>query len=115
VTTNEWLISFPAAPDEFQRPRPGLDPLRLAVSCPRRSTAGNCQRTFGLNEAGWRLAAGKFPHRRNRGRIPFAVSSFLKRWWWALLLVAVGLGLARLRFDVDVLDLLPPDEPPCRG
>jgi len=43
------------------------------------------------------------------------VSSFLKRWWWALLLVAVGLGIARLRFDVDVLDLLPPDEPTVQG
>jgi predicted RND superfamily exporter protein/lauroyl/myristoyl acyltransferase len=43
------------------------------------------------------------------------VSSFLKRWWWALLLVAVGLGLARLRFDVDILDLLPPDEPTVQG
>ncbi|HEX9045971.1 MAG TPA: MMPL family transporter [Verrucomicrobiae bacterium] len=43
------------------------------------------------------------------------MSSFLKRWWWALLLVAVGLGLARLRFDVDVLDLLPPDEPTVQG
>jgi predicted RND superfamily exporter protein/lauroyl/myristoyl acyltransferase len=43
------------------------------------------------------------------------VSSFLKRWWWALLLVAVGLGLWRLRFDVDVLDLLPPDEPTVQG
>jgi len=43
------------------------------------------------------------------------VSSFLKRWWWALLVVAVGLGLARLRFDVDILDLLPPDEPSVQG
>jgi predicted RND superfamily exporter protein len=43
------------------------------------------------------------------------VSSFLKRWWWVLLLVAVGLGLARLRFDVDILDLLPPDEPTVQG
>ena len=43
------------------------------------------------------------------------MSSFLKRWWWALLLVAVGLGLARLRFDVDILDLLPPDEPTVQG
>ena len=43
------------------------------------------------------------------------MSSFLKRWWWALLLVAVGLGLARLRFDVDILDLLPPDEPSVQG
>ncbi len=43
------------------------------------------------------------------------MTSFLKRWWWALLVVAVGLGLARLRFDVDILDLLPPDEPSVQG
>jgi len=43
------------------------------------------------------------------------VSAILKRWWWVLLLVAVGLGLWRLRFDVDVLDLLPPDEPTVQG
>ncbi|HLP75659.1 MAG TPA: hypothetical protein VK327_01965, partial [Candidatus Paceibacterota bacterium] len=43
------------------------------------------------------------------------MSSFLKRWWWALLLIAVALGFARLRFDVDVLDLLPPEEPTVQG
>ncbi len=43
------------------------------------------------------------------------MSAFFKRWWWALLLVAVGLGLWRLRFDVDILDLLPPDEPTVQG
>ena len=43
------------------------------------------------------------------------MSSFLKRWWWALLVVAVGLGACRLRFDVDILDLLPPDEPTVQG
>jgi uncharacterized protein len=43
------------------------------------------------------------------------MSSFLKRWWWVLLVVAVGLGLWRLRFDVDILDLLPPDEPSVQG
>jgi predicted exporter len=43
------------------------------------------------------------------------VSLFLKRWWWMLLLVAVGVGLARLRFDVDILDLLPSDEPSVQG
>ena len=43
------------------------------------------------------------------------MSAFLKRWWWALLVVAVGLGLCRLRFDVDVLDLLPPEEPTVQG
>jgi predicted exporter len=43
------------------------------------------------------------------------VSSFLKRWWWALLLVAIALGFCRLRFDVDVLDLLPSDVPSVEG
>ncbi|HTR43770.1 MAG TPA: MMPL family transporter, partial [Pseudomonadales bacterium] len=41
--------------------------------------------------------------------------SFLKRWWWVILLVAIGLGFCRLRFDVDVLDLLPSDEPSVMG
>lgn len=41
--------------------------------------------------------------------------SFLKRWWWVFLLVAVALGFWRLRFDVDVLDLLPSDEPSVMG
>ena len=43
------------------------------------------------------------------------MSSFLKRWWWVLLSVAVCLGLWRLRFDVDILNLLPPDEPTVQG
>jgi hypothetical protein len=33
------------------------------------------------------------------------------RWVWLLLLVPVVIGLARLRFDVEVLDLLPGDLP----
>jgi predicted RND superfamily exporter protein/lauroyl/myristoyl acyltransferase len=41
--------------------------------------------------------------------------SFLKRWWWVILLVAIGLGFCRLRFDVDVLNLLPPEEPSVQG
>ena len=39
----------------------------------------------------------------------------LKRWWWALLILAVGLGFWRLQFDVDILNLLPPDEPTVQG
>jgi hypothetical protein len=39
----------------------------------------------------------------------------LKRWWWALLLVAICLGAWRLRFDVEILDLLPPEEPAVQG
>ena len=30
------------------------------------------------------------------------------RWWWAILLVPMAVGFARLHFDADVLDLLPP-------
>jgi predicted RND superfamily exporter protein/lauroyl/myristoyl acyltransferase len=40
---------------------------------------------------------------------------FLKRWWWLLLAVACCAGLWRLRFDVDILNLLPPDEPTVQG
>lgn len=41
--------------------------------------------------------------------------AFLKRWWWVFLLIAVAMGFCRLRFDVDVLDLLPSDEPSVQG
>src|SRR5438270_373871 len=37
------------------------------------------------------------------------------RWLWLLLLVPVIIGLARLRFDVEVFDLLPTDLPVVRG
>lgn len=43
------------------------------------------------------------------------MSRFLNRWWWLILVVAVALGFARLRFDVDILNLLPPDEPTVQG
>lgn len=43
------------------------------------------------------------------------MSLFLKRWWWALLVVCVGIGLWRLRFNVELLDLLPPDQPTVQG
>ncbi|MEW6304612.1 MAG: MMPL family transporter [Verrucomicrobiota bacterium] len=38
-----------------------------------------------------------------------------RRWLWLLLLVPVAIGLARLRFDVEVLNLLPDDVPAVRG
>ena len=37
------------------------------------------------------------------------------RWIWLFLLVPAALGLLRLRFDVDVLDLLPPDIEAVQG
>jgi len=43
------------------------------------------------------------------------VSSLRKGWWWGLLALAVCLGFWRLRFDVDILELLPPGEPAVQG
>jgi predicted RND superfamily exporter protein/lauroyl/myristoyl acyltransferase len=37
------------------------------------------------------------------------------RWLWLLLLVPVALGVTRLRFDVEVFDLLPPELGPVQG
>lgn len=40
------------------------------------------------------------------------------RWWfawWGLLLLFVGMGLSRLRFDTEILNLLPADQPAVRG
>jgi hypothetical protein len=37
------------------------------------------------------------------------------RWWWLLLLVPIAAGLARLHFDVEVLDLLPANVPAVQG
>jgi uncharacterized protein len=37
------------------------------------------------------------------------------RWWWLLILVPVITGLARLHFDVEMLDLLPADVPAVQG
>ena len=37
------------------------------------------------------------------------------RWWWLLLLIPVAAGVARLRFDAEVLDLLPGNVPAVAG
>jgi predicted exporter len=39
----------------------------------------------------------------------------LQRWWWLVLLGPLVLGLARLRFDADVLNLLPGELPVVQG
>src|SRR5438552_721156 len=36
-------------------------------------------------------------------------------WLWLLLLVPLGIGIARLRFDVEILNLLPEKLPVARG
>lgn len=38
-----------------------------------------------------------------------------RHWFWLLLLVPIALGLTRLRFDAEVLNLLPADFPVVRG
>jgi len=38
-----------------------------------------------------------------------------RRWFCLVLLIPVAFGLARLRFDVEVLNLLPGDAPAVRG
>jgi len=39
----------------------------------------------------------------------------MKRAWWICLLLAVALGAWRLRFDPEILDLLPADVPAVQG
>ena len=43
------------------------------------------------------------------------MSLLLKRWWWVLLLTAALAGAWRLRFNVEILDLLPSDQPAVEG
>ncbi|MCI0744996.1 MAG: MMPL family transporter [Verrucomicrobia subdivision 3 bacterium] len=38
-----------------------------------------------------------------------------RRWWWILLLILIGIGLTRLRLDVEVLNLLPQSLPAVQG
>jgi predicted RND superfamily exporter protein len=38
-----------------------------------------------------------------------------RNWLWLLALIPIAIGLARLRFDVEVLDLLPKDSPVVNG
>jgi predicted RND superfamily exporter protein len=38
-----------------------------------------------------------------------------RRWLWLLLLIPIGLGFMRLRFDVEVMNLLPDEFPVVRG
>ncbi len=43
------------------------------------------------------------------------MTSWRRHAWWIGLLVLVAVGFSRLRFDADVLDLLPADQPTVRG
>src|SRR5438046_7222865 len=74
------------------------------------------------------LASGKQRHRRIVGRLFDSMSkaffspppyrtpmSSPRRWLWFVLPILIALGLARLRFDVEVLDLLPDDAPAVQG
>ena len=41
--------------------------------------------------------------------------SLLRRWWWLLLAVLAAIGWWRVRIDVEMLNLLPPDQPAVQG
>ena len=41
--------------------------------------------------------------------------SLVKRWWWLLLAVLAAIGWWRVRIDVEMLNLLPPDQPAVQG
>lgn len=41
--------------------------------------------------------------------------SLLRRWWWLVAVIVLGTGLSRLRFDADVLNLLPRGLPAVEG
>ena len=43
------------------------------------------------------------------------MSRFSRQWLWLLLLPPVALGVWRLRFDVEVLNLLPSESPVVQG
>ena len=42
-------------------------------------------------------------------------SALPRHWPWLLALIPIAFGLARLRFDVEVLNLLPADVPAVQG
>src|SRR5713226_5951869 len=55
-------------------------------------------------------------HCRNLlGAVKMAPMRYPRRWLWLILLVPIVVGLARLRFDVEVFDLLPSDLPVVQG
>jgi predicted exporter/lauroyl/myristoyl acyltransferase len=43
------------------------------------------------------------------------MKSWLRHAWWLGLLLLVAVGFSRLRFDAEILDLLPGDQPTVRG
>jgi uncharacterized protein len=43
------------------------------------------------------------------------VRSLFKRWWWLILVVLAAIGWWRVRIDVEMLNLLPPDQPAVQG
>src|SRR2546430_10921713 len=62
------------------------------------------------------LASGKQSHRRIAGRLfDSTPMSSPRRWLWFVLPIPIALGLARLRFDVEVLNLLPAGAPVVQG
>ena len=61
------------------------------------------------------MAAGKRAHGRMAGGLALPMKPRLLRWWWLWLVIPMAFGLARLHFDVEVMNLLPADLPVVEG
>ena len=115
TTRENWRIEFPARRMRFGGRQPPADPLRLALSACRAFWRAASLRLPLPAEARWRLAAGEHPLGRNGGRLLEPVRLLLKRWWWLILAVLAAIGMWRVRIDVEMLNLLPPDQPAVQG
>lgn len=61
------------------------------------------------------MASGKSAERRNGHGLFESVMKLARHWPWLLLVVPVAVGLLRLRLDVEVMDLLPSNNPVVHG
>ncbi|MSU64142.1 MAG: hypothetical protein EXS31_17410 [Pedosphaera sp.] len=61
------------------------------------------------------MEVGERPHGRDVGGLRRSMMRFAHRWMWLLGLALVTLGAARLRFDVEIMNLLPGNLGVARG
>src|SRR5438105_12675170 len=86
--------------------------------CPRLNKGGGSEWASSLVIRAWSFTGHWSLVIGHSFRISRMTSGTLKhpgRWLWLLLLVPAIIGLTRLRFDVEVFDLLPDDLPAVKG
>jgi hypothetical protein len=113
ISGDQWQIEFGA--DKYSWQGRGTPPDRFAwFQLPHALLGQNMNGNWqfkSLTTNSWRLENSA--HRRKFGGRIFPMKWF--RWWWLLLLIPIIVGLARLHFDVEVLDLLPANVPAVQG